>query len=110
RGDDVNGDLRDFLRRMANEAPPSRADPPAPMLRRAARRRARSATVLGLVIALVGYGVFAGVRAANRPTPVPIASGPQTCSTWTVVPSPNLRPDELESDLRAVVAFSSDDA
>jgi hypothetical protein len=106
----VSDDLGDFLRRMAHEAAPSRTHPPAPMLRRAARRRARSATVLGLVLGLVGYGAFAGVRAANRPTPIPVASGPQACSAWTVVSSPNLDPANLESDLRAVVAFSGQDA
>jgi hypothetical protein len=106
----VSDDLRDFLRRMADEGAPSRREPPAPMLRRVARRRTRSATVLGLVVVLVGYGAFAGVRAANRPTRVPVASAPPACSTWAVVPSPNLDPDRLESDLRAVVTFSDTDA
>jgi hypothetical protein len=80
------------------------------MLRRATRRRARSATVLALVVALVGYGAFATVRAANRPSPEPVASGPQTCSTWTVVPTPNLDPDRLDNSLASVVVLGANDA
>jgi hypothetical protein len=106
----VSDDLRDFLRRMADESTPSRTEPLPPMLRRAARRRALSATVVGLVIALVGYGAFAGVRAANRPTPPPVASGSQTCSAWTTIPTPDPDREDLDAGLASVVAFSASDA
>jgi hypothetical protein len=106
----VSDDIRDVLHRMAAEAEPARTAPSPTMLRRATRRRARSATVFGLLVALVGYGAFAGVRAANRPAPAPVASSPEACSTWTVVPTPNVEPDRLDNSLSSVVAFNANDA
>jgi hypothetical protein len=77
------------------------------MLRRARRRRLRSAAILGVVAALIGYGSFAGVQALTRPSrAVPAAVG--QCS-WEVVPSPNREPDRLVNQLDDVLALAEDD-
>ena len=65
--------------------------------------------MLSLVAALVASGVLVGVRALGRPSPV-VPAAPAACTTWAIVPSPNLEPARFDSDLRAVVAFSETDA
>src|SRR6266536_2103757 len=91
---------------MADEVRSTPGVPPS-MLRRATRRRVRTAAILGLVAALVGYGGFAGVQALTRPSVgVPASFG--QCS-WEVVSSPNQEPERLDNQLNAVAAFSDDD-
>jgi len=60
---DVDRELKELLRRKAEEA---RLDPgaPAPVLRRARRRRIGNAVVAGLTTAAVVAGAFVGVRVA----------------------------------------------
>jgi hypothetical protein len=102
----MSDEIEGFLRRMADEVQ-TRPGIPAGMLGRAARRRARTVTVGTLVLALVGYGGFAGVRALTRPAPVAPATA-QACS-WDRVASPNMESDSLSNRLLAVDALSERD-
>jgi hypothetical protein len=103
---DVSKRIQDFLHRMADEAPSTR-EAPGRMLRRAAGRRFTTVVTGALMVALVGYGGFVGVRALNRPSQVaPAAAEP---CTWKTIPSPNTEPGVLSNRLNAVAALSEDD-
>ena len=102
----MSDDIRRFFERMADEVRSTPGVPPS-MLRRATRRRVRTAAILGLVAALVGYGGFAGVQALTRP-PARVPASFGQCS-WEVLSSPNQEPRRLDNQLNAVAAFSDDD-
>jgi hypothetical protein len=110
----MSDEIREFLAKMAAEIEPK---PVAPRetIRRARRKRARTATVGALVVSLMAYGGFAGVRALTRSTvPGPIASTlghqPQVeeCS-WTVVPTPNQDLTKYFNHIDSVEVVSDDD-
>jgi hypothetical protein len=104
----VSEDIRTFFERMAEEVRRSEPRVPPRMLRRAARRRARTVLIVGLVGAVLGYGGLIAVQAIGRP-PAQTPAAPRQCSQWTVVPSPNQEPDRLDNRLDAVATFSDDD-
>ena len=101
----MSEDIRTFFERMAQEARAPSEVPPR-MIRRATWRRVRTTAMLGLIVALVGYGGFVGVQALDRPVRMPAAPG--SCS-WDVIASPNQEPDRLDNDLRAVLVLSDAD-
>src|SRR5437588_6588302 len=76
----LEDEVRDLLGDLAGEAPGAPAVP-RKMVRRANFRRARTAAVLGVTAALLGYGAFAGataLRGMPRPAvqpPTPAPSG-----------------------------------
>src|SRR5437667_9081429 len=75
----LEADVRDLLSGLAHEVPDD-LGVPLRMVRSARLRRARTATVVGGTVALLGYGAFAGAQAlrlAPRPSPRP-AVGPTT--------------------------------
>ena len=93
----VSDDIRAFLERVAGEVERAASGPSPRVLHRAARRRARSVAVLSLVAALVASGVLVGVRALGRPSPV-VPAAPAACTTWAIVPSPNLEPARFDME------------
>jgi hypothetical protein len=101
---DVSKEIEDFLRRMADEAPRTQ-EVPGRMLRRAAGQRLTTVVAGALVMALVGYGGFTGVRALNRPSPVQ-PSAPEPC-TWETVASPNAEEVNVSTRLLAVSVLTN---
>ena len=98
--------LREDLGGLADEGP--RPAPLSAGARRSLRLRAgRTATASVLVVALLAYGAWTGVRAIGRST-----SGPATgeaCS-WSAVPAPSADPTRYETFLRSVAASGPNDA
>jgi hypothetical protein len=64
----VEAEVRGLLSALAEEAPEG-LPVPAGMIRRARLHRARTATVLAVTAALLGYGAFAGVQALRAVSP-----------------------------------------
>jgi hypothetical protein len=103
----VSKEIEDFLRRMAEEAPRTQGVPRR-MIRRAAGRRVTTVVVGALVVAVAGYGGFAGVRALTRPSPL-VPAAPEAC-TWQAVASPNAEGASVSTRLLAVTASTNGDA
>jgi len=110
----MSDEIREFLTRMAGEIEP-KSVAPRETIRRARRRRARTATVGALVVSLMAYGGFAGVRALTRtsvPGPVASTAGRQPlleqCS-WTVVPTPNEDLTKYYNHIGSVEVVANDD-
>ena len=77
---DVRDDLRELLRRRADHVPPHR-EIPRSLVGRARRRIALNALGLGLAVAVLAGGAFAGVRAfgaAPAPQPAGRSNNPPT--------------------------------
>jgi YVTN family beta-propeller protein len=97
-------EVREFLFRMANEAPASASTPRA-ALRRAHRRLALTGFVGLVVVGLVAYGAFSGIRAIEAsPTERPADQGGSP-TTITV----GSRPTALTVDEGAVWVANSGD-
>src|SRR5437763_16215519 len=63
---DMGDDLRELLRRKADQVPPHRAAPRS-LMRRARRRIAVNALGAGLIVVVLAGGAFAGLRALGMP-------------------------------------------
>jgi hypothetical protein len=98
--------LREDLETLADEGP--RPAPFSARVRRSLRLRAvRTATASALVVALLAYGGWTGVRAIGRSTSRP-ATG-EACS-WSTVPAPSADPTRYETYLVSVAASGPEDA
>lgn len=84
--DDMEGQVRELLRRRADDVPPQLTVPPA-LAGRGQRRFAANAFGAAIVAIVLIAGVFAGMRAIG-PEPVnqPATSGPPVASTPTCSP------------------------
>src|SRR6266705_3880364 len=110
-------DLRHTLRGLAEEVEPD-ASFPARVRSRVRRRQALTAFVSVLVLASVGIGSAAGIRAlterawrvpTNRVTLPPAPAGPVACTDgWHLAPNPVMKGDYQDS-LVAGSALASDD-
>jgi Protein of unknown function (DUF4232) len=81
-----------MLRRKADEVPRQRAVPGA-LTKRVRLRVARNASVVGIMLVLLGAGTFIGARALNppgSPKPVPPASSRTRQPTSRVSPTPHV--------------------
>jgi hypothetical protein len=84
--DDMEGQVRELLRRRADDVPPQLAVPPA-LAGRGQRRFAANAFGAAIVAIVLVAGVFAGVRAIGEaPVRQPATSGPPVASTQTCSP------------------------
>src|SRR2546428_9823381 len=98
----IEEDLRELLRRRAGEVPPH-VDVPRSMVRRARRRIAMNALGVTVVIAALGTGAFAGLRAINK-TPAPgfVRPGPPSAQA---TPSGSTTSACASEQLRAVASM-----
>jgi len=110
----MSDEIREFLAKMATEIEP-KSVAPRETIKRARRKRARTATVGAVVVSLMAYGGFAGVRALTRTTvPGPVASTAgrqpvlEECS-WTGVPTPNQDLTRYRNRIDSVEVVSDDD-
>ncbi len=92
---DLDSDLREALRELAGEIPPT-PRVPGQMLRRARRRRLRTVVVAVVTAGLVAYGGFAGadfIRGLGpHPAPSPAGQSPTPFPTPTPGASPQPSP------------------
>ena len=72
---DVDDDLRELLRRRADDVPAHR-DVPRSLVRRANRRIARNALSVALTVVVLAVGAVAGLRAVGAPGRVPVGQTP----------------------------------
>jgi hypothetical protein len=88
---DIDGDVRELLRRKAQDVPPHQ-EVPRSLVRRVRRRIAMNALAVGATAIVLAVGVFTGVRALNAMrTSEPIGPGP----------SPSVEPTPSTSTLAA---------
>jgi Protein of unknown function (DUF4232) len=84
---DMGDDLRELLRRKADQVPPHRAAPRS-LMRRAHRRIAVNALGAGLIVVVLAGGAFAGLRALNTP----LVQRPVGVPTSSVLPTTTFAP------------------
>src|SRR5919109_1642474 len=100
---DVRDDLRELLRRRADQVPPHRTVPP-PLAGRARRRIALNAVAVGLAAVVVAAGAFAGVRAFVA-SPAGGPAGQPTTSPASTAPSGAAVAPCASTDLKAISAM-----
>ena len=96
---DVRDDLRELLRRRANELPPHR-EVPSSLRGRARRRIAFNALGVGLAVVVAAGGALAGIRAFGGPSAPEPGGSPSPSSQQT--PSGSGLPACTSAQLRAV--------
>src|SRR5438067_6953235 len=89
---DMGDDLRELLRRKADQVPPHRAAPRS-LMRRARRRIAVNALGAGLLVVVLAGGAFAGLRAlAMRLVQRPVGPPPTSAPAPSLTPAPSHAP------------------
>jgi len=92
----MSNDVKEFLRRMASEAPTRSGIPPR-LPRRVRRRRLVTVAASVTAIAVAAYGGTVAVQALRRPSTV-LPATPSACS-WETVPAPRFGPEGFKNRL-----------